>query len=233
MGESDDVAVGFDGDGHAVGWESEADVFVACFVEDFRYLFEYCYVIVVVESGVSFSALTVFSVVAAYCEDLNFFACFCDGFDEFGECSSDDTGLVSSVENAVVAQTAQRVGVVAQSMETSIASSAQATERAVAGFGQYIGGLQAATQQYQQSLQGAQQQALAQFSDQVGAVASNVQGSLMAVVQATQQSISGLDAGIRSLNAVLAQLGQQQVVIQQIAPQVSTEDAKKKGWFGR
>ena len=142
-------------------------------------------------------------------------------------------GLVSSVENAVVAQTAQRVGVVAQSMETSIASSAQATERAVAGFGQYIGGLQAATQQYQQALQGAQQQALAQFSDQVGAVASNVQGSLMAVVQATQQSISGLDAGIRSLNAVLAQLGQQQVVIQQIAPQVSTEDAKKKGWFGR
>jgi hypothetical protein len=141
--------------------------------------------------------------------------------------------LVSSVENAVVSQTAQRVGVVAQSMETSIASSAQATERAVAGFGQYIGGLQAATQQYQQALQGAQQQALAQFSDQVGAVASNVQGSLMAVVQATQQSISGLDAGIRSLNAVLAQLGQQQVVIQQIAPQVTTEDGKKKGWFGR
>jgi hypothetical protein len=138
-------------------------------------------------------------------------------------------GLVSAVENAVVSQTAQRVGVVAQSMETSIAASAQATERAVAGFGQYIGGLQSVTQQYQQALQGAQQQAMAQFSEQIGAVAANVQASLMGVVQSTQQSVAGLDAGIRSLNAVLSQLGQQQVVIQQ----VPLEEAKKKGWFGR
>jgi hypothetical protein len=114
-------------------------------------------------------------------------------------------------------------------METSIAASAQATERAVAGFGQYIGGLQSVTQQYQQALQGAQQQAMAQFSEQIGAVAANVQASLMGVVQSTQQSVAGLDAGIRSLNAVLSQLGQQQVVIQQ----VPLEEAKKKGWFGR
>lgn len=138
-------------------------------------------------------------------------------------------GLVSAVENSVVSQTAQRVGVVAQSMETSISASAQATERAVAGFGQYIGGLQSVTQQYQQALQGAQQQAMTQFSEQIGAVAANVQASLMGVVQSTQQTVAGLDAGIRSLNAVLSQLGQQQVVIQQ----VPLEDAKKKGWFGR
>ena len=80
-----------------------------------------------------------------------------------------------------------------------------------------------------------QQVALEEFSNHMGTMRAQVEHLLGEAIrqtydhlgqtsQVTAQHLSSLDAGIQSLNRVLKDLGEKQVVIQQV---------KKKGWFSR
>lgn len=70
----------------------------------------------------------------------------------------------------------------------------------------------------------AQQVALQEFSSNMAAMRSELESSLSESVRATSQYIGSLEQGLSGLNTVLKDLGEKQVVIQQV---------KKKGWFSR
>lgn len=70
----------------------------------------------------------------------------------------------------------------------------------------------------------AQQVALQEFSSNMAAMRSELETSLSESVRATTQYIGSLEAGLNGLNTVLKDLGEKQVLIQQV---------KKKGWFSR
>ncbi len=63
-----------------------------------------------------------------------------------------------------------------------------------------------------------------EFISNMTAMRTSVEGALKDSMKGTTQYISALETGIRGLNTVLGQLGEKQVVVQQV---------KKKGWFSR
>jgi len=67
------------------------------------------------------------------------------------------------------------------------------------------------------------QTAMHQFVTNMTTMRQEVENSLSDSMRATAQYIGGLDQGLRGLNTVLEQLGEKQVVVQQV----------KKGWFSR
>ena len=56
------------------------------------------------------------------------------------------------------------------------------------------------------------------------AMRAEVEQSMTESMRLTAQYLSGLEAGLGGLNTVLAQLGEKQVVVQQV---------KRKSWFSR
>jgi flagellar motor component MotA len=69
-----------------------------------------------------------------------------------------------------------------------------------------------------------QQTVTKEFVTNMTAMRTEVQLALKESMRLTSQYIAGLDTGIRGLNTVLRELGEKQVVVQQV---------KKKGWFSR
>ena len=70
------------------------------------------------------------------------------------------------------------------------------------------------------------QQAFASIGEQTGQMQSNVMNSVKVYDQSIEKYFSGLQQGLENLNSVLTELGQHQVVVQQVDP-------PKKGWFRR
>ena len=69
-----------------------------------------------------------------------------------------------------------------------------------------------------------QQAAITQFVTHMTAMRGEVETNINESMRVASQYLGGLETGIQSLNSVLQQLGEKQVVIQQV---------KKKGWFSR
>ena len=69
-----------------------------------------------------------------------------------------------------------------------------------------------------------QQAAITQFVTHMTAMRGEVETNINESMRVASQYLGGLESGIQSLNSVLEQLGEKQVVIQQV---------KKKGWFSR
>ncbi|MHC4880020.1 MAG: MotA/TolQ/ExbB proton channel family protein, partial [Planctomycetota bacterium] len=70
------------------------------------------------------------------------------------------------------------------------------------------------------------QKTLSGVGNQAATMQNDVTGSFAQAQATLQQQFAGLQNGLNSLSAVLQQLGQQQVVVQQVQP------PKKRGWFG-
>ncbi len=66
---------------------------------------------------------------------------------------------------------------------------------------------------------------LSTVATQAATMQTSVNGSFSAAQETLQQRFTGLESGLSSLNGVLTKLGEQSVVIQQVAP-------AKRGWFG-
>jgi hypothetical protein len=66
---------------------------------------------------------------------------------------------------------------------------------------------------------------LATVANQAATMQTSVNGSFSAAQETLQQRFAGLESGLSSLNGVLTKLGEQNVVVQQVAP-------AKRGWFG-
>jgi gamma-glutamyl:cysteine ligase YbdK (ATP-grasp superfamily) len=80
-----------------------------------------------------------------------------------------------------------------------------------------------------------QQIALQEFANNMATMRAEVEGNITTMrtgvesaltesMKQTAQYLSGLELGLRGLNGVLENLGEKQVIIQQV---------KKKGWFSR
>tara|TARA_R110002072_G_scaffold303141_1_gene495736 strand:+ start:56865 stop:58445 length:1581 start_codon:yes stop_codon:yes gene_type:complete len=69
------------------------------------------------------------------------------------------------------------------------------------------------------------QATLATVASQTATMQSSVNGSFSAAQETLQQRFTGLETGLNSLNGVLTKLGEQSVVVQQVAP-------ARRGWFG-
>jgi prefoldin subunit 5 len=66
---------------------------------------------------------------------------------------------------------------------------------------------------------------LATVAKQAATMQTSVNGSFSAAQETLQQRFAGLESGLNSLNGVLTKLGEQSIVVQQVAP-------TKRGWFG-
>ncbi|NQV25761.1 MAG: MotA/TolQ/ExbB proton channel family protein [Rhodopirellula sp.] len=69
------------------------------------------------------------------------------------------------------------------------------------------------------------QAALATVANQAATMQTTVNGSFSSAQETLQQRFTGLESGLNSLSGVLTRLGEQSVIIQQVAP-------AKRGWFG-
>ena len=70
---------------------------------------------------------------------------------------------------------------------------------------------------------------LATVGNQAATMQKDVTGSFSAAQTTLQQQFTGLQQGLNSLSTVLQKLGEQSVVIQQVAPVAP----RKRGWFGK
>ena len=109
-------------------------------------------------------------------------------------------------------------------LESGVAASAHTTQLAVSTFGEHVKSLKNDSADYQNTIQRLQEDAVKQFAEKIGAMSSGIESSLKTSLETTNKTLASLEAGIRSLNTVLEQLGQKQVIVQQV---------KKKGWFSR
>ena len=69
------------------------------------------------------------------------------------------------------------------------------------------------------------QATLGTVATQAATMQTSVNGTFSAAQETLQQRFTGLETGLNSLNGVLTKLGEQSVVVQQVAP-------AKRGWFG-
>jgi hypothetical protein len=129
---------------------------------------------------------------------------------------------------AVVSDLAHKLDAMSGGVEKALASSVEASTRAMQGMGENLSKMERTSKDYQAAVQAAQQAAQQEatklFTEKIGAMSAGLGESLLATAQLTQKTISGIEAGIGSLNTVLEKLGNQQVVVQQV---------QKKGWFSR
>ena len=127
-------------------------------------------------------------------------------------------------QSGVVGEFSQKLSALSSGMEGALSASVDASQKAVSGMGEHISRLESTSRAYQEAVQKAQEEAVKLFSEKVKTSSGDLAANLNASVQLTQQTISGIESGVRSLNAVLEKLGNQQVVVQQV---------QKKGWFSR
>ena len=73
------------------------------------------------------------------------------------------------------------------------------------------------------------QATLVTVASQAATMQTTVNGSFSSAQETLQQRFRGLESGLSSLNGVLTKLGEQSVIIQQVAP---TAAPVKRGWFG-
>lgn len=152
-----------------------------------------------------------------------------------GNIQNSTSGAMASMlksQTDAVSDLVQKLGTMSSGVERALASSVEGSTRAIAGFGEHLSKMERTSKDYQQAVQSAQQEASKLFADKIGVLAAGVSESLQASVQMTQRTISGIEAGIGNLNAVLERLGGQQIVIQQQQPPPQ-HPPQKKGWFGR
>ena len=71
------------------------------------------------------------------------------------------------------------------------------------------------------------QETLTNLADQAASMQGEVTGSFAGANESLQANFAGLQSGLESLSGVLEKLGDQQVVVQQVAA-----EPKKSGWFG-
>ena len=71
------------------------------------------------------------------------------------------------------------------------------------------------------------QAALTSVANQAATMQTTVNGSFSSAQETLQQRFTGLETGLSSLSNVLTRLGEQSVVVQQVAPPPA-----KRGWFG-
>jgi ABC-type transporter Mla subunit MlaD len=129
-------------------------------------------------------------------------------------------------QTAAMSDLVGKLGAMSSGVEKALATSLDASTRAAAGLGEHLSKMEHFSKNYQQTVDSAQQEATRLFSEKIASMTSGLGESLQASVQMTQRTISGIEAGIGSLNAILEKLGGQQIVVQSQQPQ-------KKGWFGR
>ncbi len=160
-----------------------------------------------------------------------------------GNIQTSTSGAMASMlksQTDAVSDLVQKLGTMSSGVERALASSVEGSTRAIAGFGEHLSKMERTSKDYQQAVQSAQQEASKLFADKIGVMAAGVGESLQTSVQMTQRTISGIEAGIGNLNAVLERLGGQQIVIQHQQPQppqqsqpLQQPQPQKKGWFGR
>jgi len=147
--------------------------------------------------------------------------------DKVGDLSAGVEAMVKG-QTTVVSELARKLESMSAGMEKALASSVDASVRAVEGMGEHLSKLERTSKDYQIAVQAAQQAAQQEatklFAEKIGTMSAGLGESLQAAAQLTQKTISGIEAGIGSLNTVLEKLGSQQVVVQQV---------QKKGWFSR
>lgn len=73
------------------------------------------------------------------------------------------------------------------------------------------------------------QATLANVANQTATMQTSVNGSFSNAQETLQQRFTGLETGLSSLSNVLTKLGEQSVVVQQVAPPAAPA---KRGWFG-
>ena len=137
------------------------------------------------------------------------------------------TGVYETIangQNTVLTEFAEKIGALSTGMESSLKTSSETTQRAVAGLGEHLAKIESVSKDYQQTVKAAQAESVKLFAEKVAALSEGVEKSISASLELTQKTVSSLDSGIRSLNTVLEQLGSKQVVVQQV---------EKKGWFSR
>jgi len=81
---------------------------------------------------------------------------------------------------------------------------------------------------------------LSSLAEQTATLQNQVNETFEKTGETLSEHLGGVQTGLASLSGVLTQLGQQQVVIQQVPVQTSTNDQPskgeppaKRGWFGR
>ncbi len=77
------------------------------------------------------------------------------------------------------------------------------------------------------------QTALGGVAEQTGAMNTEVSSSFASAQSLLQEQFTGLEQGLNGLNSVLARLGEQTVVIQQVPVETNGTARKKTGWFSR
>lgn len=127
-------------------------------------------------------------------------------------------------QNSVIEEFTRKLEHISSSVESTLKVASEGTNRAVAGIGEHVNKLQESSRQYQEAVEKAQSEAVKLFSDKVGSSTTGLADSLSKSAEIVQEKVSSIDSGIRSLNAVLEKLGNQQVVVQQV---------QKKSWFSR
>ncbi len=143
--------------------------------------------------------------------------------EKVGALSSGVETLAKSQMEAV-ADLAHKLESMSGGVQKALSSSVEASTRAMVGMGEHLSKLDHSSKDYQQAVHAAQQEATKLFADKIGVMSTGLGESLQSSVQLTQKTISGIEAGIGSLNTVLEKLSKEQVVVQQV---------QKKGWFGR
>jgi len=143
--------------------------------------------------------------------------------EKVGALSSGVESLAKSQMEAV-ADLAHKLESMSGGVQKALSSSVEVSTRAMVGMGEHLSKLDHSSKDYQQAVHAAQQEATKLFADKIGVMSAGLGESLQSSVQLTQKTISGIEAGIGSLNTVLEKLSKEQVVVQQV---------QKKGWFGR
>jgi uncharacterized phage infection (PIP) family protein YhgE len=126
--------------------------------------------------------------------------------------------------NSVVSQFTEKLESISGGLETALTTSVKVNEKAVGSLGEHVGKLESASKEYHQSVKTAHESAIKLLAEKVGDVTVGVEQSLKSTLEATNKTVGSLEASLRSLNAVLTDLGTKQVIVQQV---------KKKGWFSR
>ena len=126
--------------------------------------------------------------------------------------------------NAVVSQFTEKLDSISSALDAALATSVKVNEKAVSALGEHVGKLESASKEYHQSVKGAHEGAVKMLAEKVGDLSTSVEQSLKSTLEQTHKTVGSLDSSMRSLNTILSDLGNKQVIVQQV---------KKKGWFSR
>jgi len=127
-------------------------------------------------------------------------------------------------QSSLITGFTQKLEAVTSGLDSAVNASAKITEQAVSTFGEHIQSLKAGATDHQDAMKRADEASAKQFADKIAAVSGGIEASLKASLDTTNSTLASLETRLRSLNTVLEQIGEKQVVVQEV---------KKKGWFSR